>query len=129
MSNVKDILATWRVHRTLNPDQSLLNPFHYLIREGQLSKISEKHGYSEKMHCYLLQNDETGQLRFIYGQPESIVKNRVRVRRSIEVLRVRLVPDSDPRVHAFSLTAKERIVVLKAESEAEKNQWVHDICE
>ena len=39
------------------------------------------------------------------------------------------MPDAEERVHAFSLTSNERIVVLKAESAAEKQQWVQEICE
>lgn len=129
MSNCKDILATWRVDRTLTPNQSLMNPFHFLIREGELHKISEKHGYAEKMNCYLLHDQDADCLKFIYGQADTMVKNRVKVRRAVDVQRVRVVDDGDDKVHAFSITSKQRVVVLKAASAAEKNGWVKDICE
>ncbi|CAN0129384.1 unnamed protein product [Lampetra planeri] len=112
------------VYEMLDGEEDIVHPSNELIKEGQILKLSAKNGTAQERHLFLFNN------MLLYCVPKLRLMGQqrfsVRTRLNIDGMQLQEV-ESQGQPYTFSVSGKQRALVIRARSEAEKKEWVKAI--
>lgn len=105
----------------------LVTPHRYFIKEGEMKKAFNKHGFWNgklKRYKFFLFNDV-----LIYSSLPSATHQTSELKHMLPILGMRIsVLDDDPNMsHSFQIHNKEKPLIVKCDNEVEMNEWISAI--
>lgn len=114
----ENLALLYELSRDIGGIDSVYVPEREFIRQGCLSKFSQRKGYQQRMFFLfsdlLLYSARSGHMFRVHGQ---LPLNNVIIEER---------PDT-PQQHSFSIYGGNRVVTVAASSEEEKDKWLEDL--
>uniref|UniRef100_A0A8C4N929 Uncharacterized protein n=1 Tax=Eptatretus burgeri TaxID=7764 RepID=A0A8C4N929_EPTBU len=115
-----------KVFEMLDGEEDIVHPSNELIKEGQILKLSAKNGSVQERHVFLFNN------MLLYCAPKlrlmGLQKFSVRTRIGIDGMQLHEA-DTAGQPNTFTVAGKQRSLIVRSRSEAEKEQWIKAIRE